>query len=77
MAHIHIIKDEQGNAIDCNYFCSDSCNRIHSKETYQGWYGCVELEFNDVCINCGNLIKGVYASVDEYYKDKEEVNEGL
>ena len=72
MAHIHIIEDEQGDAIDCNYFCSDLCNRIHSKETYQGWYGCVELEFDDVCINCGNLIKGVYASVDEYYKKKEE-----
>jgi len=72
MAHIHIIENEQGDAIDCNYFCSDSCNRTHSKETYQGWYGCVEVEFDDVCINCGNLVKGVYASVDEYYREKEE-----
>ena len=68
MAHIHIIENEQGDAVNCNYFCSDSCNRKHSKETYQGWHGCVELEFDDVCINCGNLVKGVYASVDEYYK---------
>jgi hypothetical protein len=72
MAHIHIIKDEQGDVIDSNYFCSDSCNRLHSKGTYQEWHGCVELEFDDVCINCGTLIKGVYASVDEYYKKKEE-----
>ena len=56
--HIHRIENQQGNIVDINEFCSDSCNREHSGESYSGWDGCHETEFNTKCKNCDTTIKG-------------------
>ena len=65
--NIHLIEDKDRQVIDALYFCSD----FHHQEfllqkdnqnkygSYQGWYGCQELEFDDYCSYCGKTIKGI------------------
>ena len=50
--HQHIIEDEQGDAVDALYFCSDFCHRSHMGEEYQGWNGCVEVMGPAYCEEC-------------------------
>jgi hypothetical protein len=61
MAHIHDIKDKQGNVVDRKYYCSDNCNIFDNKEKYSGWYGCIEISCTQECDRegCFNIIKGV------------------
>jgi hypothetical protein len=61
MAHIHDIKDKQGNVVDRKYYCSDSCNTYDNQDNYKGWNGCNEICLTQYCDRkgCGNIIKGV------------------
>jgi len=52
MAHIHIIEDQNGDAIEHHYYCSDTCNQLDTGENYQGWHGCVELHAPENCKRC-------------------------
>ena len=52
MAHIHIIEDQNGDAIEHYYYCSDTCNQLDTGENYQGWHGCVELHAPENCKRC-------------------------
>ena len=60
--HIHIIEDSQGDAVDCNYFCSDLCNQSFCGEHdlhYDGEYGQVEHDANVLCENCEEPLRGL------------------
>ena len=65
--NIHLIEDKDRQVIDALYFCSDfHCQQFLFQEdnqkkygSYQGWYGCQELEFDDYCSYCEKKIKGV------------------
>ena len=62
MTHIHIIEDKQGDVIDYNYFCSDSCNQDFCEENklkYDGWYGGVEHDANLLCEYCEEPLRGL------------------
>jgi hypothetical protein len=66
MAHIREIHDDTGDLVDLVYFCSDSCNRdwhpngvvAQGVEPYGGWYGCQEIESDEECAGCGDIIRG-------------------
>ena len=66
MAHIREIHDDTGDLVDLVYFCSDSCNRewhpdgitAQGVEPYGGWYGCQEIESDEECAGCGEVIEG-------------------
>ena len=49
MAHIHIIKDKEGNTIDNKVYCSNVCNWEDNQQNYQGWNGCNEIDFGQTC----------------------------
>ncbi len=57
MAHLQYIEDADGDLIDLEYFCSDSCAR-NGATNYQGWSGIHELEFTEWCKSCGVVIGG-------------------
>jgi len=65
--NIHLIEDKDKQVVDALYFCSDfHCQEFLSQKdndkeygSYQGWYGCHELEFDDYCAYCEKKIKGV------------------
>jgi len=62
MTHILLIEDSHGDVVEGHTVCSDSCHRSLAVELnvpYNGWYGCVELEFDDYCQSCGDLLHGV------------------
>jgi hypothetical protein len=62
MSHILLIEGADGDTVDAHTVCSDSCHRslaVKLNVPYKGWFGCVELEFNDYCQSCGELIHGV------------------
>ncbi len=51
MANVNLIEDANGDLIDLEYFCSDSCAKF--SDNYNGWYGCHELYRPEVCQTCG------------------------
>ena len=51
MANITLIEDSNGDLIDLEYFCSDSCAKF--SDYYAGWYGCFELHYPETCKTCG------------------------
>ncbi len=62
MSHVLLIEGADGDLVDAHTVCSDSCHRSLAVELdvpYGGWFGCIELEFNDYCQSCGTLIHGV------------------
>ena len=63
MAHIHIIEDEKGNAVDQKVYCSDLCHR-HNCGDYEGWNGCHEISFTQFCEaeDCEEIVKGLDVS---------------
>jgi hypothetical protein len=76
MAHIHIIEDKNGDAVDQLVFCSDFCHQDYClpKGTYRGWYGCIEISFNEPCANCNNLVQGIlnFADLDQTLEEFEQ-----
>lgn len=56
------IEDSAGDVIDRHQYCSDSC--AQTDPAYAGWYGCVEQELDEHCLNCGEIIRG-YLSPEE------------
>jgi hypothetical protein len=56
MAHAVIIEDQNGDAIDAVYYCSDAHARDHS--AYAGWNGCVAPSVDERCPSCGAAIPG-------------------
>jgi len=73
MAHIRHVNDSEGDLVDLIYFCSDFCNRGHypngvaaeGLEPYGGWYGLVELEYDEECASCGEVIEGSHLEVTD------------
>jgi len=63
MSHIHMIEDQNGDLIDLIYFCSDWCNENYcnnsKKYEYQGEYGQVEHNCNEICANCEEPLRGL------------------
>ena len=62
MTHMLLIEDSDGDVVEGHVVCSDSCHRSLAVELnvpYNGWYGCVELEFDNYCQSCGDLLHGV------------------
>lgn len=53
MPHAHYVTDENGECTDMVWFCSDSCNRSWSGDSYQGWAGCLEIGDIMYCAECG------------------------
>lgn len=51
MCHLGYIVDSEGDLVDLNYYCSDSCNAEHNVN-YAGWNGCHENHSSEVCANC-------------------------
>ena len=61
-AHIHLIEDNKGDTIDYFYFCSDWCNKDfcgNNSLKYNGWYGLVEHDSDQICKNCSKPLKGL------------------
>lgn len=53
---MHVIEDEQGDAVAAEYFCSDSCHRQWCEReglAYGGWFGCQESGVDQWCAECG------------------------
>jgi hypothetical protein len=50
MAHFIDLEDTQGDIIDREYYCSNSC--AETSPNYKGWNGCHELDTPEVCQNC-------------------------
>ena len=73
MAHIRQINDDTGDLVDLVYFCSDSCNRDwhpegitdQGVEPYGGWYGCHEIESDEICASCEDVIEGYDSPKEE------------
>jgi hypothetical protein len=59
MANAVLIEDTKGDLVEAEYFCSDFHAKSHS--SYAGWYGCVELDFGQVCSaeGCSEQLHGV------------------
>lgn len=57
--NIVLITDSNGDTVDANCYCSDFC--AQTDPLYQGWFGCVEAEYDTACVSCGTPIKGVWA----------------
>ena len=34
-------------------------------EPYGGWYGCQEIEFDEICAGCGEVIEGYDSQKEE------------
>lgn len=58
MAHLVIIEDEFGDAVDEEVCCSDFC--ASQRDGYAGWNGCQEIEFDTKCVECGADVLGYY-----------------
>jgi hypothetical protein len=56
MAHVVLVEDSAGELVDVVHYCSNFC--AQSNEHYDGWYGCVDLEFSDTCASCGVFMVG-------------------
>ena len=64
--NMHLIEDKDKQVVDALYFCSDFHHQKFLLQednqkkygSYQGWYGCQELEFDDYCAYCDKKIKG-------------------
>ena len=73
MAHIRQIHDDTGDLVDLVYFCSDYCNRgwhpegitDHGVEPYGGWHGCHEIESDEICAGCEDVIEGYDSQKEE------------
>ena len=67
MAHLRHITDSTGEVVDLAYFCSDFCNSewhpegvaADGVEPYGGFYGCMEISCDEVCVNCGEIVEGI------------------
>lgn len=59
MANAVFIKDESGEDVDAEFFCSDFHAKTH--KDYAGWYGCVELDFGQKCSaeGCAEQLHGI------------------
>lgn len=53
--HIVWMEDEDGDATDARYYCSDYCAR--TDDHYAGWDGCHELDYCTPCESCGAWIE--------------------
>jgi len=58
--HIEYITDKNNDIIDANYYCSDYCHKVKSKDNYEGWNGCHEIDEDTQCNNCNKKINGTY-----------------
>jgi hypothetical protein len=58
--NVVMIEDEDGEMTDLHYYCSDFC--ASTDPAYDGWYGCVEADSNEVCEACEAPIPGVFES---------------
>lgn len=59
MAHIHRHHDNSGGVIELTYFCGDYCHRQwceQTKQAYDGWDGCHELDTMERCANCEEMV---------------------
>jgi hypothetical protein len=54
MAHL-VIVEQDGETVDAEYYCSDTCAK--TSRHYAGWNGCVEVE-GGVCDACGEVLEG-------------------
>jgi hypothetical protein len=66
--HEHYLEDDFGDLVDIVPFCSDSCHRdwcATNDETYGGWNGCHETEFDQWCASCGVIIGGFQSAEDD------------
>jgi hypothetical protein len=56
-----MIEDSKGDIIDAEYFCSDFCHQDAAGDSYQGWYGCVEISTTQTCENpgCEEILNGI------------------
>ena len=57
MAHIVPIEDEDGNLVDIEVYCTDSC--AQESTNYEGWYGCQEISTSTLCESCGDMVEGL------------------
>ncbi len=67
MAHMLVVEDINGDVEEGHWVCSDSCHRILANTLnvpYNGWYGCVELEFNTFCECCEDFMHGINGNHD-------------
>lgn len=59
--HHYIHEDVNGDVIDAEVFCSDSCHYSWCLESvsfeYKGWNGCHEINAPQWCVQCQNEIK--------------------
>lgn len=65
MAHFHRFEDDRGDLVEVYVFCSDFCHRCWCDMMgvpYGGWDGCHELEFDDLCVGCEDVVPGVNRS---------------
>tara|TARA_R110002020_G_scaffold50537_2_gene142647 strand:+ start:504 stop:710 length:207 start_codon:yes stop_codon:yes gene_type:complete len=62
MAHLHMIEDSKGDAVDQIVFCSDFCHQdylIRENLIYGGWFGCQEISITEPCANCETEVEGI------------------
>ena len=57
MAHVALIKDEDGDVVDYEVYCSDYCAR--TSKHYAGWNGCVEISVSEPCECCEENVQGL------------------
>lgn len=55
--NIVLITDKDGDTVDCNNYCSDTC--AQTDHLYQGWFGCMEVVEDTPCFFCGKVMQGV------------------
>lgn len=55
--NIVLITDKNGDTVDCNVYCSDTCAK--TDRLYKGWFGCMEVAGDTECLYCGKAMKGV------------------
>ena len=80
MAHLHIIEDKNGDAVEQLVFCSDFCHQDYCETRndgileYQGWFGGQEISFNEPCANCNNLVQGIldFDDQEQTYEEFEQ-----
>lgn len=61
MASLVFIEDTNGDTIEANIYCSNAC--ASTDKLYAGFNGCHELEYNEVCRNCNEIILGTQGEV--------------
>ena len=65
MCNVNLIDDTDGQLIDIEYFCSDSC--ATESKNYKGFYPCVELDHLEKCQTCN--VKLGYLNHDTNFYD--------